>query len=49
MSVLTEGTGTRWLTLTAGAFIVSALALAAWAVLDLTGGRADDRVFATGG
>src|SRR3989304_6039091 len=40
-SVLREGTRTRWLTLVASAFVVFALALAAWAGLHLAGGGAD--------
>src|SRR3972149_5200975 len=49
MSVLREGSGTRWRPLPASAIIVSALAIAVWAAMDLTGGKGDDRAFATGG
>ena len=40
MSVLREGSGTRWLTLVAGAFAVTLLALAVWFVADLGGSAA---------
>ena len=44
-----EGSRTRWLTLAAGAVIVSALAIAAWAMFGLAGGGNDDRAFAVNG
>src|SRR3989304_3456363 len=49
MSVLREGSRARWLTLAAGAVIVSALAIAAWAMFGLAGGGKEYASAAGGG